>query len=61
MLTGIRRRELLGDRATEPDSSTGEIAAAEADVDIDQELLDAYNARLAALDRGPVEPGTPRP
>ena len=56
-LEGIRRRELLGDQATDLSSAAGETTTDDADVDIDQQLLDAYNARLAALDRGP-DPGT---
>lgn len=51
-LEGIRRRELLGDPATDPAHSTCEMTEEEGDVDLEQRLLDAYNARLAALDRG---------
>ena len=45
---GIRRRELLGDRATDLASFASQTATEDADVDVDQQLLDAYNARLAA-------------
>ena len=47
-LEGIRRRQLLGEGPDELGSDSGDD-----DVDVDQQLLDAYNLRLATLNGHP--------
>lgn len=58
-LEGIRRRELLGEDATGA-ALNSESGADGQDVDLDQQVLDAYNAQLAALHHhGPDGNGRP--
>ncbi len=49
-LEGIRRRQLLGDTVARTATDPGR-PPVDLDVDLDQQVLDAYNAQLAALHR----------
>ncbi len=57
-LEGVRRRQILGDSPPDSPDRVGTGSAGD-EVDLDQQVLDAYNAHLVALHQ--QEPQVPRP